>query len=55
MEFILIILVLIVLLKVLGVSNDVIAIGGLGIIELIIIASFILFIVTSIMMLFCKK
>lgn len=55
MEIILVILILIVLLKILGVSNDVIAIGGLGIIELIIIASFILFIVTSIMMLFCKK
>ena len=55
MEFILVILIIIVILKILGVSNGAIALGGLGIIELIIISSFILFIVATISMLFCKK
>lgn len=55
MEFILILLIIIVLLKILGVSDDMIALGGLGVIELIIIASFLLFVVFSFLMLFCKR
>ncbi|MBO4878542.1 MAG: hypothetical protein J5501_11080 [Ruminococcus sp.] len=55
MEFLFAILIIIVILKILGVSNGAIAVGGLGIIELIIISSFILFIVATISMLFCKR
>ena len=39
MEFLFAILIIIVILKILGVSNGAIAVGGLGIIELIIISS----------------
>lgn len=55
MEFFIALIVIIVLLKILGVSNEAIALGGLGLIVLIIVGTALMFAFMCISMIFCRR